>query len=249
MADSRRSHTRRTLEGPHRPHNRAVGEPIEPYGELARLWDGRERCEEPIDRTGDAGSRRAPERGRAAGRVLDEYLVVRSQLGDADAFAELVRRWNARLRRHAAFLTRDGEAAKDVVQESWLAIVRGLGSLHDPGRFRAWAHRIVANKARDWVRREDVRRRAARAMELRPALAQPARPARSSDPAAPGGPIDVLRAGLAALEPEKRHVLTLFYLEEMSVAEIAEALDVPAGTVKSRLFHARQALIARLKEE
>ncbi len=163
--------------------------------------------------------------------------MVRSQLGDADAFAELVGRWNTRLRRHAACFTRDGEAARDVVQESWIAIVRGLGSLHDPGRFRAWAHRIVANKARDWVRRECARSRATRTLEPPPP---------ATDPSA--GRIDAVRAGLAELGPEQRHVLTLFYVEEMSVAEIAEALDVPAGTVKSRLFYARKALLTRLEE-
>ncbi|NIR42694.1 MAG: RNA polymerase sigma factor, partial [Gemmatimonadetes bacterium] len=89
---------------------------------------------------------------RTPASVLDEYLVVESQLGDRVAFARLVDRWHARLLRHAYHYTQDGEAARDVAQESWIAVVRGLRSLEDPARFRAWVLRIVANKARDWIR-------------------------------------------------------------------------------------------------
>lgn len=176
---------------------------------------------------------------RTATTVLDEYLVLQSQLGDAAAFARLVRRWQARILRHAHYFTRDPEAAKDVAQESWMAIVRGLRSLRDPAHFRAWALRIVSNKARDWVRREGARRRAAHGLEAELAV---------GEPAAHAGVLERARAGLAALEPGQRLVLRCFYLDEMSVGEIARALGIPAGTVKSRLFHARNALRARLKE-
>jgi RNA polymerase sigma-70 factor (ECF subfamily) len=177
---------------------------------------------------------------RTAATVLDEYLVVQSQLGHADAFGHLVNRWQPKLLRHARCFTRNGEAAKDVAQESWMAILRGLHSLHDPARFRAWAFRIVANKARDWVRKEEARRRATGRVAAEPA---------SGGAAATGGSVERVRVALAELEPSQRCVLTWFYLEEMTVAEIAEALGVPAGTVKSRLFYARDALRARLKEE
>lgn len=171
--------------------------------------------------------------------VLDEYLVIESRLGDARAFGRLVRRWHPRLLGHAYRYTRDREAARDVTQESWMAIMRGLGSLRDPARFRAWAFRIVANKARDWVRREQARRQAREGAEVVAELSEPG-------PAA--GAIRRLREGLARLEPGQRSILTWFYLEEMSVREIAEWLDVPDGTVKSRLFHARNALRAALAE-
>ena len=174
-----------------------------------------------------------------AGTVLDEYLVLQSQLGDAAAFARLVHRWQVRILRHAHFFTRDSEAAKDVAQESWMAIVRGLRSLHDPAHFRAWALRIVSNKARDWVRREGARRRATRGLDPEPA---------AGEPAAHAGALERARAGLAELEPGQRLILRCFYLEEMSVGEIARALGIPAGTVKSRLFHARNALRARFEE-
>jgi RNA polymerase sigma factor (sigma-70 family) len=175
---------------------------------------------------------------RGTDEVLDEYLVVQSQLGDADAFTRLVHRWQGRILRHAYYFTRDPEAAKDAAQESWMAIIRGLRSLRDPASFPAWALRIVANKSRDWVRREGARRRASHREEAEPA------PVGTSS----ADPVERVRSGLAQLDAGRRSVLRWFYLEGMSVAEIAEALDVPVGTVKSRLFHARDALRARLEE-
>lgn len=96
---------------------------------------------------------------RTPTNVLDEYLVVRSQLGDSDAFHRLVSRWHRLLVQHASHIIRDDDAARDVAQESWIGIVKGLGSLRDPARFRPWAMQIVANKARDWIRREQSSRR------------------------------------------------------------------------------------------
>ena len=176
---------------------------------------------------------------RTPSSVLDEYLVVQSQLGDSVAFTHLVERWHPSLLRYAYHFTQDGEAARDVAQESWMAVVRGLRSLRDPARFRAWALRIVANKARDWVRREQARRVATRHAEV-------AATNGTSTPA--NDAIQRVRAGLGELEPNQRLVLTWFYVEEMSVREIADALSVPVGTVKSRLFHARNALRTRLEE-
>jgi len=100
-------------------------------------------------------------KNRTPSEVLDEYLVLRGQAGEPEAFRLLVERWQPRLLAHAFRYTQSGDAARDVTQESWMAIVKGLSRLDDPTRFRAWAYRIVANKARDWVRREQARRRAA----------------------------------------------------------------------------------------
>jgi len=181
---------------------------------------------------------------RTATNVLDEYLVTRSQLGDSDAFRRLVGRWHRLLVQHASHITRDDEAARDVAQESWIGIVRGLGTLRDPARFRPWAMRIVANKARDWIRREQSSRRFGKQVEEAVEVSAGLAP---EDPA--GDDLGRVRAGLAELDAEQRVILTWFYLEEMSVREIADVLSIPAGTVKSRLFNARKALRLRLEEE
>ncbi len=174
------------------------------------------------------------------GEVLDELLVIRCQGGDVRALELLARRWHPRLLRDATYLTGDAEAARDVAQEAWIGIARGVRRLQDPARFRSWAHRIVVHKSRDWIRRERAKRRAAQ--QVADLAQQPAAEQPRDD-------IARLRAALAELPADQRTVLSWFYLEEMSVREIAAALSIPAGTVKSRLYHARNALRSCLKED
>ena len=153
----------------------------------------------------------------------DELLVLGAQDGDAAFLDALVRRWQKPLWAHAHRLTGDAEAAWDVTQEAWLGIVKGLGRLHDPARFKPWAYRIVTNKAMDLLKSRAVPRH----LEEAPATADPA------------GDGDVT-ALLARLDPDKRVVMVLFYIEDQSIAEIASILGIPVGTVKSRLFSARR---------
>jgi RNA polymerase sigma-70 factor (ECF subfamily) len=177
---------------------------------------------------------------RTPSEVLDEYLVLRGQAGEAEAFRLLVERWQPRLLGHAFRYTRSGDAARDVTQESWMAIVKGLSRLEDPTRFRAWAYRIVANKARDWVRREQVRRRVAGSAPA----PEPVDPRADAE-----DDVTTVRRALMRMDPEQRLVLSWFYLEDMPLRDVADALSIPVGTVKSRLFHARAALRASLEEE
>jgi RNA polymerase sigma-70 factor (ECF subfamily) len=176
---------------------------------------------------------------RPPSHALDEYLVIECQLGNSEALTALVRRWHGRLVVRAQELTNDREAALDVVQESWLGIVRGLPRLRDPGRFRPWAMSIVANKARDWIRRERRRRGVAAAVHRD--MGQEER--------APDHDLERVRDGLAGLEPGQRALLRRYYLEGRSVAEIASDLAIPEGTVKSRLSNARNQLRLRLEED
>ena len=121
-----------------------------------------------------------------------------------------------------------------------MAIVKGLSRLEDPSRFRPWAYRIVANKARDWIRSERARRRAADGAPQLDAVVP--------EFAATADDVARVRYGIARLEPDQRLILSWFYLEDMPLRDIADALSIPVGTVKSRLFHARAALRARLSE-
>ncbi len=169
--------------------------------------------------------------------IQDELLVLQCQEGDSEALKTLIARWQPRFARLAWRLTSEREAARDVVQDAWLAIVRGLKRLDDPARFRPWAYRIVKNKCADWVRRRATRRNAME--QLREQATHPA-----TDGEPNSGDISRLRDAMARLPDEQRMILSLHYSEEMSIIEIAAVLGVPAGTVKSRLFHARN----RLKE-
>ena len=165
---------------------------------------------------------------RTAEQVEEELLVIRCQEGDSGAAEALVARWERRLLRHALRLTGEAEAARDVAQESWLAIFRGLRALDDPARFGPWAYRIATRRCADWIRRKS-RRRETSAERLEPA----------ADPPSDSPDMRTLIRGLPA---PSRAVLSMFYADEMSVAEIAEALGVPEGTVKSRLYTARERL-------
>ena len=167
-------------------------------------------------------------------RILDAYLVASARLGDREAFANLVLRWNSKLIAHAWRLLRDREGAKDAVQESWAEMLRGLSRLRDEEAFAAWAYRIVSRRCARQIARMKGDRRLAEQMAAAPAddsLAEAAAP-----------DVDALRRAIRALPPEQQAAIALFYLEEMSVAEVAVALDVPAGTVKTRLMHARRKL-------
>jgi RNA polymerase sigma-70 factor (ECF subfamily) len=163
--------------------------------------------------------------------IADELLVMRCQDGDAVAFEELVARWQEPLRRHAAMLTGRREGGREVAQEAWLGIIRGMDRLRDPARFKPWAYRIVRNKAANWVRR----RGRSREREERLAADPPADPPREA-----GG--EEVRLALRKLPADLRTVLALHYLDELPLREIAARLDVPVGTVKSRLHYARERL-------
>lgn len=172
---------------------------------------------------------------RQSGQVLDELLIFRCQDGDEASLALLVRRWQKRLWSHALRLTGKVDVASEVCQEAWLAIIRNIRQLRDPAAFRGWAYGIVTRKAADWgrdrQRQHNLAERAARQEELN------AVDAGSDDREQE---IAVLRLALRRMPEKHRLVLTLFYLEGLSVAEISEALAVSEGTVKSRLFHARE---------
>lgn len=178
------------------------------------------------------------ENARDKRRALTAYLVAAARTGDRRAFALLVRGWQPRLLAHAWRLLGDAEAAADSVQEGWAEIVRGLPRLADVGAFPAWAYRIVSRRCGRAVAGAQRQRRLAESLASEPA----------EEAVAESRPDSArLRAAMAALPPEQRAAVALFHLEEMSVAEVAVALDVPAGTVKTRLMHARRKLRAALE--
>ena len=170
---------------------------------------------------------------RTSEDIYDELLVLQIQGGQTGALDELVSRWNERLWRAARHHTGDHDAASDVVQEAWIAIVKGLRRLDDPAKFGPWCRRIVANKSADWIRKK--RRDRATAEKI-------TRDAHDTYQYEQPEPIDVvglLRRALRALPPDRRQLLALHYHEGLGVAAIANLLAIPAGTVKSRLHHAR----------
>ncbi|HRP62484.1 MAG TPA: RNA polymerase sigma factor [Phycisphaerales bacterium] len=185
---------------------------------------------------------------RTAEDIFDEWLVLSYQTGEPGALRELVARWQTRLYRHARRLIDRADAAEDVTQEAWLAIMRGLMRLDDPACFGPWAYRIVTNKCRDWVRHQ--KRQRARGVHEdgdigRATIAAPTGSA--CGVAAEDDEILELRRAMRELSPIHRSVLALHYLDGMGVAAIAIAMGVPQGTIKSRLHHARERLRANIE--
>lgn len=176
----------------------------------------------------------------AGGRILDEYLVVAAKAGDRRAFELLARRWERKLVAHAWRISGSVEQARDAAQAGWLEIVRSLRALQDERAFPAWAYRIVTRCCGRLVRE---------AVRQRETLAELVLEPMPEEPGATSMDADRLCAALRTLPSDQRAAVALFYLEELSVAEVAVALDVPAGTVKTRLMHARRKLRAMLEGE
>lgn len=174
-------------------------------------------------------------------RITDELLVLRCQEGDVAAFDELVGRWQERLWRHAWRLTGSQHAAWDVLQEAWIGIIRDIRRLEDAALFPAWAYRITSNKCRDWIRHQRRQRRADEAYADRTQRVE-------NDPSHAQDRSASLNEALRRLSGPDRAILWLRYQEGFDTAEIAEILRIPTGTVKSRLYHARQRLRHFLEE-
>jgi len=169
----------------------------------------------------------------------DAALVRAAQEGSEQAVAELFdRHWEAAHR--AAFLiTHDRAAAEDIAQEAFLAALRALPRFDRRRPLRPWLHRIVVNRAIDWARARQLRREVDA-----DALGELAGPEAGAD----GWP-DHVAAALVRLTPEQRAVVVLRYLLDLTPREIAGCLELPQGTVNSRLRRGLDALGAALAGE
>ncbi|WP_433254123.1 RNA polymerase sigma factor [Streptosporangium sp. CA-135522] len=161
--------------------------------------------------------------------MSDELLVVRCQLGERDAFAELVRTWHGAVERYVGRMLAGPD--DDVVQEVWLAVFKGLPKLRQPDRFAPWlfaiARRAVTNRLRDVYAQPEP---------------EPIDDLLGEDEAEGVVDRETLGRALAALPPREREVLLLFYLEDLPLDACAQICAVPVGTVKSRLNRARKLL-------
>ncbi|MDQ3482960.1 MAG: sigma-70 family RNA polymerase sigma factor [Pseudomonadota bacterium] len=179
---------------------------------------------------------------RSAARILDEYLVAAARTGDRKALEMLAERWNRKLIAHAWRVTGHRDLALDAAQAGWVEILRSLPRLQDDRTFPAWAYRIVSRRCSRQINAiVRDRRLAEAAAEEVPAAAL----------AGADSTLDQQRlaSAIAALPADQRSAVALFYLEEMSVAQVAVALEIPAGTVKTRLLHARRKLRLALEGE
>jgi RNA polymerase sigma-70 factor (ECF subfamily) len=180
---------------------------------------------------------RQPGRG-ARGRAVDRELVVRAQQGEESAFAELLRQDGDLFHATAHHILRDADLAADAAQQAMIDIWRNLPSLREPDAYKGWAYRIVVRAAL-----AEAKRRSTWRIRVAPVDIE-GEPGRSEDARIEDR--DELERGFAQLPIDHRTVVVLKHYAGLSNAEIAVAMAIPEGTVRSRLFNALQALRAAL---
>ena len=171
-------------------------------------------------------------RAHAVPEPQERALVRAAQRGDERALEQLFRLHWPRAHRAALLVVGDAAAAEDIAQESFLAAVRALDRFDRRRPFGPWLHRIVVNRAIDWAR--------ARALRRELGGDDPPEPAAPERPDSPHA--RALAEALAELGAEHRAVIVLRYLLDYTPGEIAELLDLPRGTVNSRLRRGLDAL-------
>lgn len=179
--------------------------------------------------------------------MTEQELIQAARWGDQSAFAQLVTANQAMVYSLAYRMTGNPEDAADLTQEAFLNAWRGLGRFDGRSSFSTWLYRLTSNACIDFLRRE--KRRVALSMTLDEPEEDGERQADLPDDRySPQRELErreaaeAVRRGLAALSPEHREVLILRELEGLSYTEIAQALDLEEGTVKSRISRARLAL-------
>ncbi len=162
--------------------------------------------------------------------------MINCQAGDRKALELLVKRWNPNMIRRVFHTTKDITASQDIVQEAWIVIIKKIRALKDPRAFQSWSLKIATYLAIDWIRynqrdrkREDIRK------EVQDELNETSPPPKE-------GAIGGLKQAISQLPEDQHLVIRMFYLENLSLVTISEIIDVPVGTVKSRLFRGREQL-------
>jgi RNA polymerase sigma-70 factor (ECF subfamily) len=187
----------------------------------------------------------APERCTESADERDERLLARFVAGDVDALAALLRRWEDATFRLAFRVTGDHGAAEDVRQEVFLRLIENPTALARVERFSPWIRRAVINAAINWLRARQ-RRQEHEARWRHGALRFDAAD-RSEERLEAGEEGEALRSAMLGLEPEDRALLALRFDEELTFAQISEALGRPLSTVKFRVERALQRLRSLLK--
>jgi RNA polymerase sigma-70 factor (ECF subfamily) len=174
-------------------------------------------------------------RERPIGPAIDRSVIDRARNGDLDAFETIVRaRMDAVYRLTSAILGEEADA-RDAAQETFVAAWRELPRLRETDRFEAWLQRVAVNAARMTLRARGRRRVREIPSSQVAALASHAAIDNRSD-------ASLLDSAMRELPIEQRTILVLHHLEGRPLAEIAGLLEIPVGTAKSRLFHARRTL-------
>jgi len=170
----------------------------------------------------------------------DKYLIERYLSGDKSTLPILVKRWHKIFCEKAYWVLRDKDLSKDVAQECWIIIINKLPTLKKAERFKSWALRIVYTKSIDAYKRRNKEIQNLHRIDKKTYSESNEKEER----------VVLKRKLLSAIQnlsKEKQDIIRLFYVEEYSLKEISTFLEIPIGTVKSRLFKAREKLKSFIK--
>ena len=170
----------------------------------------------------------------------DKFLIERYLSGDKSMLPILVQRWHKIFCEKAYWVLRDKDLAKDVAQESWIIIIKKLPTLKKLESFKSWALRIIYTKAIDAHKRRTQSIQNLNKIDRKVFSV-------SDDKEVDAALKQKLLTAIKKLSKDKQDIIRLFYVEEYSLKEISVFLKIPTGTVKSRLFKAREKLKSILK--
>lgn len=169
--------------------------------------------------------------------IIEEWLVINSQSGDRKALELLIKRWHPKIVRRILHATKDSVATQDIAQEAWITIIQKISMLKDPSSFQWWSLRIATGKSIDWIRANQLNRKRD---EIRKSAQED-----FYAPSPSGSKEEViasLRLAIRKLSEDQQQVVQMFYNEDLNVNTIGKILQIPSGTVKTRLFAARKHL-------
>jgi len=189
--------------------------------------------------------------------LSDERLVFSARAGDRDAFAQLVQRYEAQVYTMSMRMLSNREDARDLAQEVFLTVYQGLDRFRGEAQFRTWLYRVTLNRCRDEIRRRGTVKHtrplsldglAANSDDERGAAVEPATREPSPEAAARGRETErLVNAAIERLPDELREALLLRDTQDLAYDQIASVLDLPVGTVRSRLNRARTRLAEMLQ--
>ena len=171
-----------------------------------------------------------------AHHIIIEELARRFQSGERAAIKELIRRFNPVLKSKIYKHTRDLDSLDDIVQECWYVIINNLGDVKFQIGFEAWALNIGRNKAVDWIRNQQMQQK--KLVEVRTDIDSQS----SNEDDSRELNIQKIKKSINLLPDSQKIILELFYKDNFTIKEISKILRVSQGTVKSRLFTAREHL-------
>lgn len=173
-------------------------------------------------------------------QISDEQLVAWYQNGHQDALKLLVRRHHQTLKRVVGLHTKDPTPVDDLVQECWYAIIPKLADIKLQVSFKAYVVTVARHKAIDWIRTKQAKRSYQMDESWQEQYELEPEQVHSSD---------LLLAAIHDLPDGQQVILRMFYLDQIKIAEIGKFLGISIGTVKSRLFYAREHLKSIIKDK